>query len=193
MEGFYLGHQMKHTHVFQCDIYIPANMMKKSNFWFSYWEVTSPIDLWVFSLARTLRNQSLLAILVKCIFKITFPLPLRSRMPHQGEFIQCWRKAETSPSRAAHLPAALRPSLWILRLILIHINWASLPCPVLPACMLASRLGGAFKLSGSTWPQAPRQIPQLSSSEGEQRSSQLLSVHSDVKSFLVLNSENDQD
>lgn len=131
-EGFSLDNQIKRRYVLHCDIWIPAETMRKSNFWFGYGEVASLVDLWAFSLARTRRNQSLLAILVKCIFKITFPWPLGSRMSRQGECIYCWGKAETSPPRPAHLPAAFGPSLWILRLMLIHRNPASCPA-YLPA------------------------------------------------------------
>lgn len=108
--------------------------------WSGYWAEAS---VW-FSLARTWNNQSLLAILVKCIFKIALPLPLKSRMFRQGECIYCWGKAETSPPGPAHLPAPVKAlplgSRWI---------WVMEAQP--PFC--------PWGLSGSKLPQAPGTFP----------------------------------
>lgn len=95
-------------------------------------------------------------------------------------------QAETSLSRPAHLQAALGPPL--CSEVEAESYKPTLP-PALPAICAEGRPGLPCKLRGSTWHQVPGKLPSQGSLEGEQISTQLLSVHSNVKSCLVLNSE----
>ena len=117
----------------------------------------------------------------------------------------------TPGERQRHLGPGLLTSSWLGALsgdseVTPHSYKPSLP-PV-PACLSVSPgRRGAFcalarpgppqlfphPLAGSMWSQLQGKFPSYGSSEGEQISIQLLSVHLRLKSCLVLNSENDRD
>ena len=117
----------------------------------------------------------------------------------------------TPGERQRHLGPGLLTSSWLGALsgdseVTPHSYKPSLP--PLPACLpVSSGRRGAFcalarpeppqlfphPLAGSMWSQLQGKFPSCASSEGEQISIQLLSVHLHLKSCLVLNSENDRD